>query len=203
MFRVQADVTVAEDFLRNLSQPGRELARVVGRTLNRTMAHGKSMTSRFLRNRINLKKAVIDQAITTRRSREVQNMSAITIRQAWFEITWTGSPIALRDYAAREIKRGVTFKVARQGPRKLYMRNGQKAFVIEKLGGHVFVRVGPDPKGPKKAPIKKVYGPSIPQFAVTGREQRLIIEAVRKFWAAELVRNYNFAIAKRNAQRSY
>lgn len=199
MITVKADIRVAEEYLRQFASPGRELARVIGRTLNRTGAKAKTLTSRNLRQRINLRKSVIDQSISVRRSNEIQNMSALTLGRAWFELRWGGKPVPLRDYAANETTRGVSFKVSKRGRRKVYVRQGRKGFMIEKLGNHVFVRVGPDPPGPKKAPIKKVFGPSVPQFAVTARERTAIIREVQEFWAVELQRNARFALARRGA----
>lgn len=196
MFTVRIDDDAAVDMLRVLEQ--KELPRVVGRTLTRTMNSAKSATSRFLRNRINLQKRVIDKSIKTRRSNEIQNLTALALGRAWFELIWTGKPIPLRDYAATRTTRGASYKVAKSGRRKVYVRQGRKGFIIDSLGGHVYVRTGPDPEGPAKAPIKKVYGPSIPQFAVTRKERQAIIEHARRFWAEDLQRNIRFAIANRS-----
>lgn len=196
MIGLSADVAGVMKQLRQLE--GQELPRVIGRTLNRTMASSRSAASRFLRNRINLKKSVIDGAIRTRRSNEIQNLTALALGRAWFEIRWSGKPLPLRDYGANKTTRGVSFKVGKASRRRVYVRAGQKGFIIEKLGGNVFVRVGKDPKGAGKAPIKKVFGPSIPQFAVTKREQEAIMDHARRFWAEELQRNIRFAISKRS-----
>ena len=201
MIKVQPDLSDVRDMLKEFTR-GKELARVIGRTLNRTRASTKSASSRLLRKRINLKKSVIDQAIDTRRgTQEIQTLSALAYGRAWFEIIWSGSPFPLRDFGASKNSRGVSFKVSRQSRRKVYELQGRKGFILPSRGGHVFVRTGPNPPGPKKAPIKKVYGPSIPQFAVTKREQRAIIEHARKFWGEELTRNLRFALERRNRRK--
>lgn len=150
-----------------------------------------------MRTRINLQKAILDKAIKSRRSNEIQNLSALALNRAWFEIIYAGKPFGIRDFDARETAKGVTFKVARVGRRKLYVRRGNKGFTVDRLGGHVFTRVGPDPKGPAKAPIKKAVGPSIPQFAATKRVQADLIKYAQDFWARELERNIRFAISRR------
>jgi hypothetical protein len=77
------------------------------------------------------------------------------------------------------------------------VRKGYKGFIVQRLGGNVFTRVGPDPPGPGKAQIKKAVGPSIPQFAATRRVQNELIGYARSFWNRELERNIKYAISKR------
>jgi hypothetical protein len=186
---VRPDTSGARVFLRDLQQ--RELPKVIGRTLNRTANSVKSRASREMRQRINLKKSVIDQAITKRRSNEIQNLTALGLGRAWFEIRYSGKPFGIRDFDARETGRGVTFKVARVGKRKVYTRQGRKGFVVEKFGGHVFARTG------EGRQIKKASGPSIPQFAATKRVQADLIKYAREFWARELERNIRYTISRR------
>lgn len=195
MLKLTADTSAARGYLRDLERS--EIPKVIGRTLNRTASSVKSRASREMRQRINLKKAVIDQAISSRRSNEIQNLTALGLGRAWFEVRYSGKPFGIRDFDARGTKKGVTFKVARVGRRKLYVRQGNKGFTVQRLGGHVFTRVGPDPPGSAKAKIKKASGPSIPQFAATKRVQADLIKYAQEFWARELERNIRFAISKR------
>lgn len=197
MIRVTGDARVARAYLQHLTRS--ELPKVIGRSLTRTGASGRTFSSRQFRKRINLKKAVIDKAIAVRRSNEIGSLSALNAGRAWVEIRWSGRPFPLRDFDARETRSGVTFKVAKRARRRVYMRQGRKAFIVASLGDHVFVRIGEDPPGPEKAKIKKVYGPSIPQFAATRREQRALIEHVREFWSKEVIRNAQFALRRRRA----
>ncbi len=197
MISVRPDVSGAKDYLKRLERV--EIPRVVGRALTRSASAAKSFSSRKLRERINLPKSVIDQAIRTKRSNEVRGSASLEMSKAWFEIHWTGKPFPLRDFQARSTGKGVSFKVSKRGKRKVYLRQGRPAFVIERLGGHVFVRVGDDPPGPRKAKIVKVYGPSIPQFAITRREREQLIEHVTKYFVTEIIRNAKFALSKRAA----
>lgn len=196
MLSLRPDVSSARRLLKDLQT--REIPRVVGRTLNRTAKSVRSHASQEMRKRINLKKATLDQAITTKRSNEIQNLSMLNKERAWFEIRYSGKPFGIRDFAARPSKRkGVTYQVTRASGRRVYIRAGNKGFIVQKFGGHVFTRVGPDPKGSDKAPIKKASGPSIPQFAATRRVQAELIQYARDFWARELERNIRFAISRR------
>lgn len=195
--RVTPDTRGARQYLEQLTR--RELPKVIGRSLNRTAAHGKTALSKLLRKRINLKKAVIDQSISTRRSNEIGALSATLSDRAWFEVRVSGKPIALRDFAAKQVKRGVTFKVSRGASRREYLSKGQHAFIVPSLGGHVFVRKGPEPPGPETIGIRKVYGPSLPQYFATHRIQDAEISDVREFWNREVIRNAQFALRRRRA----
>jgi len=195
MLSIKPDISGAKEYLNRLER--KELPRVIGRTLTRAASAAKSFSSRKLRERINLKKAIIDAAIRTKRSSEIQNLTALGLGRAYFEIHWSGKPFPIRDFAARQTRRGVTFQVSRAAGRKVFKRKGRLGFIVQRLGGHVFVRVTDDPPGPLKAKIRKAIGPSIPQFAITQREQEAIIAHVRDFWEREIIRNARFAIARR------
>jgi hypothetical protein len=195
MFTITPDIKGAKEYLQRLER--QDLPRVIGRSLTRAAASAKTFSSRSLRARINLKKSVIDAGIRTKRSSEIQNLTALGLGRAYFEIRWSGKPFPIRDFAARGTGRGVTFQVSRAQKRKVYKRRGRLGFIVEKLGGNVFVRVTDDPPGPVKAKIKKAFGPSIPQFAITQREQQALIVHVRDFWEREVIRNARFALQRR------
>lgn len=193
--RLSPDTSGARRYLEQLDK--RDLPKVIGRSLTRTAASGKSFLSKNLRQRINLKKSDIDQAIATRRSNEIGSLTALAFGRAWFEVRVSGKPIPLKAFAARQTRKGVTFKVSRIGNRRVYVRQGQPGFIVNSLGGHVFVRKGPEPPGPPKAPIHKVYGPSLPQYFSTRRVRDEEIAHVRDFWSREVIRNARFALQRR------
>jgi hypothetical protein len=97
----------------------------------------------------------------------------------------SGKPIPLRDYGARMTRRGATFRVARAGGRKVYKREGRTGFIVQSKSGHVFVRTTQDPPGPARAQIKKVYGPSVPQYFVTKIVIGAMEETARARWPVE------------------
>lgn len=194
--QISIDIKPAKDYLNRLTK--RELPRVIGRSLDRTAASGKTFLSRNLRERLALKKSVVDKSITKRRSSEIQNITALNLGRAWFEIRASGKPIPLRDYNARATaKRGVTYQVSRKAGRRSYRAKGNLAFVVERFGGHVFVRVGANPLGPRGAPIMKVFGPSLPQTFRTKRERDALIAHCKQVWATEVINNARFALSRR------
>ena len=195
MISVSPDTRNARAYLQQLQQ--REIPRVIGRSLDRTRKSVASFASKDLRQRIALKKADIDRSIKTRRSGEIQSLAALNLGRAWFELRFSGKPIPLRDYNARQVRQGVSYRVSKQQGRKRYTRNGQPAFFVRKFGGNVFTRIGPDPVGPDSVKIRKVYGPSLPQIASVKRMQRRLIVHAVGTWRRELISNVRFAVSRR------
>ena len=193
MINVQVDIRPARSFLDRVQQ--KDLPRVVGRTIDRTRNSGRSFLSKSLRKRLAVSKSVVDSSIHTRRSSEISHIAHIS--RAWFELVMSGDPIPLRDFRARMTRRGVTFQISKRAGRKTYQAKGQPGFIIDRFGGHVFVRKGPDPVGPAKAGIRKVHGPALKHFLLTRRERNALIEHCRQFFITELQRNARFAIQKR------
>lgn len=120
-----------------------------------------------IRERLAIKAAVAKGAIKVRR---IGSDSFTLLIEA------SGKPIPLRDFGATQTKKGAKFRVSRAGARKLYKRKGRAGFILQRKGAHVFVRTEDDPPGPKKGRVKKVYGPSVPQYFVT----KLVMEAMKQ-----------------------
>lgn len=195
MITISPDIAEGKRYLQQLDRT--EIPRVIGRTLDRTKRFAATRTNRAIRERVNLKRATVDAAIKTRRSGEIGTLTALSAGRAWFEVVVSGKPIPLRDFSANQTKRGVTYRVSKSVGRRLYRRAGQNSFIVKRIGGHVFTRTGPDPKGPLTVPIKKVYGPSLPQYFSTKRIQRPIIQETQNFWNRDLIANARFALSKR------
>jgi hypothetical protein len=195
MITVRLDSTGAYKYLKDLRE--REIPKVVGRSLDRTAKATMVVISRNFRAQYNVSKKVIDKAIRFERTGSVTSISAQSLKKAGFKIIVSGSPIPLRDFSARPSKKGVTFQVGKGRARRVYMREGNKGFIIDRIGGHVFVRVGPDPPGAEKAPIKKVYGPSLPQAFSTRKQREAAIKRAQEVWISELRANARFQLSKR------
>ena len=90
----------------------------------------------------------------------------------------TGRPVPLREFKARQTKRGVVATV--WGERQFYAH----AFIVQSLGGHAYVR-----QGRGRLPIHKMYGAGIAQVMseqwiahvlVTLGRERLSINVARQ-----------------------
>jgi len=113
-----------------------------------------------------------------------------------FDIVASGKPLPLREYGARMTKRGATFQVKKGTARRVYQRQGQPGFILPRFGSNVFVRTSPEPPGPPKAKIAKVYGPSIPQYFVTRFVRERMERIARERWPIEFEREVRFRVQR-------
>lgn len=183
---VKADLREVERYFNDVRR--NRIPRAAGSALMKTATAVRKEADQQLRKKWALSSSVIKANLISRR---INNRLAA-------EVVASGKPIPLRDYQARQTKAGATFRVKKSGGRKRYARQGRAGFIMTRFGGHVFVRTEDDPPGPRKGAIKKVYGPSIPQYFVS-RYIRERMEAVaREVWPkrfAEELR-YQFEIRK-------
>lgn len=173
---VQFDINA---FKRDLDAKGRKrVNKAAASALSRTATTVRKEASVSIRERLNISAAVAKKAITIRKMK-----GGLTVF-----IEAQGRPIPLRDFQARQTRSGVSFKVKRGGERKTYSSKYGPGFIITKIGGNVFVRAEPDPPGPKQAKVRKVYGPSVPQYFVTRAIRELLLRTARERWPIEFDR---------------
>lgn len=125
------------------SIPAKYLIPATVRALNKVAANVRTASGRAIRQRRALSASVVNKAMSIRRATRGTLTSSLFV---------TGKPIPLKDYKARQTRRGVTVSVT-TGTRKLI----PSAFIVETLSGHVFTRTGK-----KRLPIEKLVGPSLP-----------------------------------------
>jgi hypothetical protein len=183
---VRADIAAARRQFANMQK---EVDKAAVRALNRTAVTVRKEADQEIRKRLNLKSSTVKQTLNIRKAQ----------RRLLVEIIATGQPVALREYSARRTNKGATFQVGRQQPRRVYKRQGRTGFVVPSIGGHVFVRVGPNPRGPVEAPIRKVYGPAIPQYFVTRFVRERMTRIARDRFPIEFARELKFRTSRRAA----
>jgi hypothetical protein len=135
--------------------------RAAVRALNKTAGNVRVAASTAIRQRRALSAKVVRQAMAIKKATKDHLVSGLVV---------TGRPIPLKEYAARQTKRGVTVRVS-PGKRMLVTHAGNRAFLVAKIGGHVFAR-----QGKPRLPIKKLFGPSLPSTFVQ--------DEVRRAWTA-------------------
>ena len=177
---IKVNVKVDIDRLKmQFAHAKQEVNRAAGAALQRVAITARKAADQAIRQRVTLKSADVKGAITVvfpyGRGTLIRDIQAV------------GDPIALKYYAARKTRRGVTFAVVK-GKRRVYKRQGQKAFIIDSLGGHVFVRTG----SKHDAPIKKVFGPSLTQRFGTRAVLYKIESTVNERWSIEFDRQISY-----------
>lgn len=174
---------------RELAHLKKEVDKAAIVALGRVATTVRKEADQEIRRRLSLKSSVVKEALRIKKYRNVLIV----------DIEASGKPIALREYKARPTRKGVTFQVVKGRPRRVYLRQGRPGFLVDKLGRHVFVQVTPDPPGPARHKIKKVYGPSIPQYFVTKHVTKTMMKTVAERWPIEFAREIKFRVAKANA----
>lgn len=122
---------------------GRTLTRAVVRAANRTLTGTRSEASKSLRKRVNLKASTIKDQMRTYKASTARPAARIEVPYR---------PISLKEYGARQNRRGLSVRVLKTGGRKRI----KSGFVASELGGHAFVRVGKE-----RLPIRKLFGPTL------------------------------------------
>lgn len=185
MIRIDVRLDIARA-RKDFEKLGQQVNKAAAVALNRTATTARKEADQEIRKRLNLKSATVKGALNIEKVR----------KKLLVEIVATGRPIALRDYGARTTKKGATFQVGRGVPRRLYKRQGRTGFVVPSIGGHVFVRVGPNPPGPRDAPIRKVYGPAIPQYFVTRFVRERMTRIAKERFPIEFARELKFRASR-------
>lgn len=164
----------------------REVNKAAGAAMQRTAVTVRKEADQGIRKGLNLKSSAVKANL--RIGRPFGNARLVR------DVEASGKPIPLIQYGARETKKGVSFAVARgRGNRKVYQRQGRKGFIgTGKLPGRVFVATAANPPGPRNAPIKQVYGPSIPQYFVVRALQRRMTTVAGERWPIEFKRELEF-----------
>lgn len=183
---VQFDIERAR---RELSALGKEVNKGAARSLDRVATTVRKVADQEIRKRLALKSATVKDNI--KKVRPYGQASLIR------DVVASGGPIPLKGYSARQTRSGVTYKIGQGKPRKVYIRSKRKGFINPGWGGgNVFVAVGPNPPGPRNAPIKKVYGPGIAQAFVAGRTKKIMLATANERWPIEFNREMAYRKGK-------
>ena len=123
-----------------LGNSQKRLGRVAARIINKTAAKHKTQISKKLREFVKVNKTTADDSLSiSSKAHEPHHLfSKVVVSQTY--------KIGLNRFKPKQTKKGVTYAISKTG-RKLI----KGAFIIEKLGGHVFERENPyDPKQTRK-----------------------------------------------------
>lgn len=178
-FSVKLDLSGINQLKR---QTDAKVRRAAARAINRSAESVKTDVVRRMRTHRGLNASTIREALAIRRANATSLLA---------EVIASGKPIPLRDYGARQTRKGVTVRVNPTRGRKLVVKHGNKAFEIQKFGKHVFVR-----QGKQRTPIKKLFGPSIP--ATFLRKQ--IVEAMNQVAAREWPKRFQHELQRELAK---
>lgn len=205
---VTATVVNEERLIKRLEDLSRnQVPKAIGAALSRVGTTTRARAQRQIRQEVTLKAGVVREAIKLKRAsnspagtRGRVKTRGVTDPRMSIQLIATGDPLPLREYQASMTKQGAKFRITKGSAREVYKRQGRVAFIPgrrvqatslktgrtssrfsahDRFGGHVFVRTGPNPPGPKQAPIKKVFGPGIAQRFRARSVQKVIRDTFR------------------------
>ncbi len=139
-------------------------AKATASAINRTMAQAKTAMSREIRQEFNISAAKVNESLVLRRA---SFRDGVAYLSASLESpTKRGRSLNLINFAARQTKQGVSFKILRAGGRKTI-----KGAFIANQGRTVFIRVGR-----KRLPIKALQTIDVAQMFNTKRVNARVVE---------------------------
>jgi hypothetical protein len=177
----------ASQVLKNVGNLPGAHRRAISRGLNKTAANVRTAASVAIRAKRSLSASTVRKALAIKQANPNHLVATLSV---------TGRPIPLKEYKANQTKRGVTVKVT-PGKPKLVGHRGNRAFIIAKIGGHVFAREG---KG--RLPVKKLYGPSLPATFLQEEVRRAWTTAAQDALPKRLSEEIKFEFAKLAAKRA-
>lgn len=153
--------------------------RAISRGLNKTAANVRTAASAAIRAKRALSASTVRKALAIKSANPNRLVATLSV---------TGRPIPLKEYKASQTKRGVTVKVS-PGKRKLVEHRGNRAFLIAKIGGHVFAR-----EGKPRLPVKKLFGPSLPATFLNDEVRRAWTTTAQEALPKRLIEEIRFEL---------
>lgn len=127
-----------------VGKSGRSLTREFATAVNKTSKGLKTPASKEIRTELAAPAKAVNKSLSqTRKATSSSLMAVFTVAKS--------NRIPLRDFGARQTKKGVSYRISKSTGR----RTADSAFQVNKLGNHVFKRVGK-----QRLPIRKLKGPS-------------------------------------------
>lgn len=127
---------------------GAQAPEALSRALNHTGDKARTQVARSLAKQVGLSYGAVKDAMQSSRA---------TPGKLTYELSAKGGAISLKEFGARQTKHGVS--AAPWGARRVFPHT----FIVDKIGGHVFRRVGAP-----RLPIKKLWGPRLPSELMKG-----------------------------------
>lgn len=164
----------------NMAAEARRVQRTIQRygdkVAKQALPRAMNKTATTVRSR-GVKKIATEMGTVQRTVRKVTRIDRASVARPYSAIIWTGRPLTLIEFNARQTRRGVTAKA--WGQRKLY-RGG---FIARMPTGKVQTVAR---KGRARLPLKTLYGPSVPRTAARDDVRRILVLATKERMPIEM-----------------
>lgn len=164
-------------------------SQATARALNRTVGQAKTAMSREIRSEFNMSASTVNQALMIKRARV--KAGVFELEAELTSISKRGKrSLNLAHFSAKQTKKGVTFKIKRDGPRKLI----PGAFLINK-GKTVMIR-----EGRSRLPIKAIQTIDVTQMFNTKRINAKVVTMIKNKFPEIFEREAKFYADRFNGQ---
>lgn len=144
MLTIDIDKAQVERLKAALGERAKRIGSEVAIAINATAKKVSLEISKEIRKELSASAKAVNKNISQSRKANKVQLGA-TVRLA------KSKRIALKEFGARQTKLGVSYKTSKTKGRKAI----RSAFIVDKLGSHVYTRIGKT-----RLPIDKKYGPS-------------------------------------------
>jgi hypothetical protein len=158
LFSVEAGISSLVNLEGLLRQVGNQAPHAIRRAVNHTGDKAVTQVARTLARQTGVKYGAAKKALFVQRANYDRGV---------YRISAKGGYLSLKEFGARQTKAGVSAMV--WGKRRVFPHS----FVSQKLGGHVFVRMGKD-----RNPIRKMWGPALPAELVKDETAAMFLSTV-------------------------
>lgn len=167
-----------------------DAVRKSGRDFSREFATACNKTARGMRTPINkeIRKELATKAGAVKKTIGISRKATKQTLAAGVEVKRT-ERIPLRDFGARQTRKGVSYRISKSEGRKKI----PEGFIVQKIGGHVFRR-----KTKQRLPIQKLFGASPYGVFVKQKMEVPISAEAEERLAKEIDRRIQYNIFKAN-----
>jgi Prophage minor tail protein Z (GPZ) len=158
LFSVEANMASLVDMVAVLRRAGEKAPAAIQRAINHTGDKALTAVTRTLAKQTGVKYRAVRRALTAKRAWP---------GKATYTISSRGGYLSLKEFEPRQTRSGVSVNV--WGKRRVFPR----AFIVPRLGGHVFVRVGT-----ARTPLHKMWGPALPAELVKAETADIFLSTV-------------------------
>lgn len=181
-----------EDALASVGKGGSKyLGRELITAVNATAKRGQSITAKELSKNVSLPQKVLKKHIRVDKAKRgiADPRASVTIHGA--------TRFSLKEFGARQTKKGVSYKSRGR------TANVPSAFIVNSLGGHVFIRHGGKVRmskgrsqGKLRQPIRKLWGPSVVVAALKNRTKPIVIKDITPEFHAQIEKRIRTHVRK-------
>lgn len=183
MVRISADTDQLQELQRLLGNSTKKIKREIATAINATKKKVASQVAKEITKELATSQKVVKEQINARDKANAQKLSAtVTLKKS--------QRIALREFGARQNKKGVSYKISKTKGRKLIpgaFQGPRPGAVKVSWRGHVFIRVGKP-----RLPIRRLSGPSPWGVYVKGGRDPMIRREAREELRKQVDRRIRF-----------